>query len=60
MKQFKTESTNKHKCTLEEKLGGFLISKDTQIKVVAKEKESRKGHRNQHLMMAMDANDQIP
>jgi hypothetical protein len=77
LEEFKTKSSSKQKCTLEDKLGGFLISKDTQNKV-AKEKDSRKtdsdqqeqpadttikpkkGSRNQHLMLAMDAKDQIP
>lgn len=46
LEQFKTKSTNKQKCTLEDKLGGFLISRDTQNKV-AKEKESRQSNSDQ-------------
>jgi len=81
LEQFKIDSKSKYKCTLEEKLGALLITKDTLSKV-AKEKESRpsnddqgeptlvvpisdtiikqkRENRSQHLMVAMDGNDQV-
>jgi hypothetical protein len=46
LEQFKIDSKSKYKCTLEEKLGALLISKDTLSKV-AKEKESRPSNDDQ-------------
>jgi hypothetical protein len=46
LEQFKTESTNNKKCTLEEKLGAFLVVKDTLFKG-AKEKEIIVSNANQ-------------
>ena len=40
LEQFKTKSTNKQKCTLEDKLGGFLISRDTQNKVAKRRRRA--------------------